>query len=147
MRVVTLADVTTASYLDEPSALPSFAVDDGERLRIRVFELGATRAALNLSRESPGEAPTGPARGLDPHPHPRHPHRRGRHASETELVQFADRCVREGDQWVHVGDLAILAIGGPTDVVGSPITVRVEATDTFGRTAADERHVTVVDNQ
>jgi hypothetical protein len=64
LALVTTAERASAFYLDAPEDLPSFTIDEAARLRVRVFELGATRAELNLSGEPATDAGVDPGRSL-----------------------------------------------------------------------------------
>lgn len=63
----------------------------------------------------------------------------------TQLELRADRVVHEGDHFLRAGDFVVMDITGPSDLVGVELVLRVRITDTTGRSASDERRVTIVD--
>ena len=66
--------------------------------------------------------------------------------SHTPYVFSGARFVRDGDAFVHTGDLAILSIDGPADVVGQALELRVSVASGTSM-LTDARQVSVVDER
>ena len=55
------------------------------------------------------------------------------------------RVAVEGDHFVRTGDLGVMTIDDPADVVGQLLELRVRATPVSGATVESVKHITIVD--
>lgn len=62
----------------------------------------------------------------------------------TEL-DLTGRVVREGDHWLRAGDFLVMAVTGPSGVVGMHLEITARVTDAAGHSGESSRTVHIVD--